>query len=124
MIRPLLPLALGLAIVASSGANARGTFVLGRGANDCGAFLEAESEERTAYLAFAEGYLSGLNGATAISSERTADNLAPEGFGEAERAGFLDSYCRKHRDETFELAVRKLFFGIRRAARGLPPEID
>ena len=100
-------------------ASAQSVKIVGIGASPCAKFLlEASADPRYGreYMAWAQGYLSGLLIRAPQGKDENLD-LAPSSFPLRRQAGYLRTYCETHRSADFSDAVEELYKELRAAPR-------
>ena len=100
---------------AASGAFAQTVKIVGIGAGTCRQYLEevdgSSAIERN-YLAWAQGYMSGILARAPAGVDETLD-LTPPSFPLARQARFLRAYCANKPDTDFADAVQELYRTLR-----------
>ncbi len=89
--------------------------IVGIGATPCTTFLQqAAADPRTGreYMAWAQGYLSGLLIRAPEGKDESLD-LTPASFPVRKQAEFLRVYCETNRDADFGDAVENLYKTLR-----------
>lgn len=88
--------------------------IVGIGASSCATFLQQAPDPRTGreYLAWAQGYMSGLLVRAPVGKDETLD-LLPATFPLRKQAEFLRLHCEGNRAHDFSDAVEELYKTLR-----------
>ena len=111
----LFALVLTLAVLGSSPVGAQSVKIVGIGASPCMTFLQQASADPRAgreYMAWAQGYMSGLLVRAPEGKDENLD-LAPPTFPLRKQAEFLRIFCEKNRGAEFSDAVESLYKTLR-----------
>jgi hypothetical protein len=103
MLPKLTTLAIAIYLAGTVGAAAEQTMILSCGSNDCDRFLRATAREKQEYLAWAEGFVTGLN-IGAIGNQRMTGLF----WNQASISAWLNDYCSKNPHSGFVYAAMAL----------------
>lgn len=87
----------------AASAQGGGFFLSSYGRNSCGSYAHASKQEKQSFLAWTEGFISGIN-----YNDRGKGRSAGMGSYETENTAWLQNYCAGHPTDPFLVAVSKL----------------